>query len=321
MKTNLYPLHFAPVYKDYIWGGQRFKALFGRQDIPPVCAESWELTDRPEGMSIVTNGPLKDKTLHELSAAVMGRKNAPEKFPLLIKLIDAHQRLSVQVHPDNHAAARLDSEPKNEMWYVLHAEPHAQVFAGLKPGIRSAQVLTALSGNRIESVMNVVPVAEGDCIFVPGGRIHAIDAGCVMLEVQQNSDTTYRLHDWGRLSANGTPRALHIDEAFESIKWDDHAPLKIPTRVLSKTRTANRTEIIDCPFFRVDRFDFSGPLVLEDDGHGFQMLFIWRGKVEIEMTGYKETFLSGTSVLLPAGLPPCTLTPQKNATLIRSRLP
>jgi mannose-6-phosphate isomerase len=316
MKTTLYPLHFAPVYKDYIWGGQCFKTLFDRQDVPPVCAESWELTDRPEGMSVVTNGSLKDKTLHELNTAVTGRRT---QFPLLVKLIDAHQRLSVQVHPDERAAAALDSEPKNEMWYVLNAVPGAQVFAGLKPGTRPAQVFAALNTNRIEDVMNVVPIVEGDCIFVPGGRVHSIDAGCVLLEVQQNSDTTYRLHDWGRLGANGRPRPLHIDQAFESIHWDDPTPLKTPPRALEKTRTVTRTGIMDCPFFRVDRFDFSGTLMLEQDAHSFQALFIWRGKVEIQTPGYTETFLPGTSVLLPAGLPACSLKPQKNATIIRSR--
>ena len=318
MKTTLYPLHFAPVYKDYIWGGQCFKTLFDRQDIPPVCAESWELTDRPEGMSIVTNGPLKDKTLHALNTAVTGYR---KRFPLLIKLIDAHQRLSVQVHPDARAAAQLESEPKNEMWYVLHAEPHAQVFAGLKPGIRPAQVFAALAANRIENVMNVVPIAEGDCISVPGGRIHSIDAGCVLLEVQQNSDTTYRIHDWGRMGSNGKPRPLHIDQAFECIHWDDPTPLKTPAHVLAKTRTVSHTNIMDCPFFRVDRFDFSSTLMMEQDAHSFQAMFIWRGQVEIQTPDYRETFQAGTSILLPAGLPACTLKPQKNATVIRSRPP
>ena len=182
MSDKLYPLLFEPVYKDYLWGGDKILKTYNREAPPGIYAESWELSDRDDGMSVVANGPWKGKTLHELvddlgpdllgtGASVAGAKT----FPLLIKLIDSHKRLSVQVHPDDDTADRCGGEAKTEMWYILDAEPGAGVFAGLQPGVDEEAFQEALDEERFKEVLTSVPVRKGEAVFMPGGRVHAID--------------------------------------------------------------------------------------------------------------------------------------------------
>jgi len=216
----LYPLILDPAYKDYIWGGDRIPALFDRPLPPGTYAESWELSDRPEGMSHITNGTWKGASLSELvtrfGPELIGRGVSSANFPLLVKLIDARERLSIQVHPDDALAAKGLGEAKTEAWHILHAPPDAKVFAGLTPNATATTFLAALKENRLESCLQAVPVKTGDTIFIPGGRLHAICEGLVLLEVQQSSNTTYRVYDWGRVGKDGKARDLHLGRRYRS---------------------------------------------------------------------------------------------------------
>ena len=218
------PLTFAPRLKDYVWGGRNFERLFGRALPPGVVAESWEVSAHPSAPTLVDEGPLAGVSLAELFACwgtrLAGRRasQAVERgaFPLLFKLLDANQALSVQVHPDDaHAAARHPGETgKTEMWYVLHAEPGAQVVLGFVPGTDPATLRRAAAERRIDPYLNRVPVRPGDAVFVPAGTVHAILPGIVLVEVQQNSDVTYRLYDWGRPGPEAGGRKLHLEQAL-----------------------------------------------------------------------------------------------------------
>ena len=314
MSTPLYPLRLQPVYKDYLWGGDRIPRAFGR-DLPPgIYAESWEVADRPEGMSVVTNGPLAGSTLQTLLRGLdldlVGRRGRGLKvLPLLIKLIDARQTLSVQVHPDNAGAARHGGEPKTEMWYVLAAEPGAFVYGGLQPGVTPDSFAQAVAGQTVENLLQRVPVQAGDAIYIPGGRVHAIGSGCLLLECQQNSNTTYRIYDFGRVGADGRLRELHLEQAAKVIRWDDlESPLVQPKRL--ESRGANeRWEILASSYFRMEQLRLAEPYLLARDLETFRVLFVEQGTVQVESPAGRETAAMGTTLLIPAACPDLTLQP------------
>ena len=225
------PLMFTPLLQERVWGGRELADVFGKA-LPPAKAigESWELVDRPEAQSVVANGPLKGRTLHELwtqhRQEIFGGppKTAREpralpKFPLLIKLLDAKEKLSLQVHPPERVAAKLGGEPKTEFWYVAHADPGAEVFVGFCHRITREDLAAAIKTDRVVDLVHRVPVKSGDAMFLPAGRFHGIGGGCVLVEIQQNSDTTYRVFDWERKD-----RQLHLEEALQCIDFEDIAP-------------------------------------------------------------------------------------------------
>ncbi|HOF89518.1 MAG TPA: class I mannose-6-phosphate isomerase, partial [Armatimonadota bacterium] len=228
-----YPLRFTPIYKEKVWGGRRLETLLGRA-LPPdqPIGEAWEVSDHPHGRSVVANGPDAGTPLDALiarhGAALLGARVAAEdgaRFPLLVKYLDAEKPLSVQVHPDDAYAAEHAGElGKTEMWYVLHAEPDACLIAGLRAGVTREAFADALAHGDPAALLHRLPVSAGDTLFIPAGRIHAILPGLLLLEIQQNSDTTYRLYDWGRVGLDGTPRALHADEAMAVANWHDYEP-------------------------------------------------------------------------------------------------
>ena len=226
--AKLYPLTFATLSKERVWGGQRLRGSLGKQISPasdPI-GETWELVDLPDDQSHVVAGPLAGATLHELvrrhtDALLGGVSLDGARFPLLVKYIDANQTLSVQVHPDGAAAARLGGRPKSEAWYILDAAPDAALYLGLKPGTTAETLREALATERgVEGLVERVPARPGDLFPVPPGTVHAIGAGILLAEVQQPSDTTYRVYDWGRVGLSGKPRQLHVDEALASIHFD-----------------------------------------------------------------------------------------------------
>ena len=213
-----------------IWGGRNLAELFDKKlPLNKRIGESWEIVDRPEAQSVVANGPLKGKSLHELWSqdrqSIFGDiANAP-RFPLLIKLLDAQEKLSLQVHPPEKIAAKLGGEPKTECWYVASAAPGAELFVGFKQRITREQFEKSLRGGSAADHVHVIRAIAGDAMFLPAGRFHGIGAGNVLVEVQQNSDTTYRVFDWNRIDqSTGKPRALHVDQALECIDYDDVAP-------------------------------------------------------------------------------------------------
>jgi len=223
-------LQFQPIYQERVWGGRRLQSFLGRELPPgPPIGESWEIVDRPEARSRIRGGPFNGTTLRNLikrhAAEVMGPKwPASKQFPLLVKWLDCSERLSLQVHPPASVAASLGGEPKTENWYVAHSAPGASLFVGLKPGVTRAGFTKAIAEGAAEECVNKVSVAAGDSILVRSGQVHAIDAGNLILEIQQNSDTTYRLHDWGRVGLDGKPRKLHLEESLRSILWDAGPP-------------------------------------------------------------------------------------------------
>jgi mannose-6-phosphate isomerase len=223
-------LQFQPLYQERVWGGRRLASFLGRELPPgPPIGESWEIVDRPEAQSVVRGGPYSGTTLRRVierhPAEVMGPGWAADApFPLLVKWLDCSDRLSLQVHPPAAVAPALRGEPKTENWYVAHSSPGASLFVGLKPGVTREAFAKALAGGTAEDCVNKVSVAAGDSVLVHSGQVHAIDAGNLILEIQQNSDTTYRLYDWGRAGLDGKPRKLHVEESLASILWSEPPP-------------------------------------------------------------------------------------------------
>lgn len=322
----MYPLLFTPVYKDYIWGGQRIPKRYGRDPQSGICAESWEISDRPEGMSVVCNGAFAGRQLHELVETLgpdlLGQGRLGPVFPLLIKIIDAEQRLSVQVHPNDETAAHFGGEAKTEMWYVLDAGPCARVFAGVKSGVGPDEFRSALERKRLEDVLNAVPIRPGQVVFTPGGRVHAIGEGCLLLEIQQNSNTTYRVYDWGRVGPDGHPRALHTEQAFQVIQWSDEAPLTVEPQAIVSPGVNRRWRILSCPHFLVERLVIDEPETFQNDGASFHALFTESGKVRVKGNDRSEYLGPGTSCLLPAALNRYALVPEDGqAVVLRTRVP
>jgi mannose-6-phosphate isomerase len=223
------PLTFQPVFQERIWGGRKLAELFGKKLPPNVrIGESWEIVDRPDAESVVTNGPLKGKTLHDLWTQhhrdVFGNVAEAPRFPLLIKLLDAQEKLSLQVHPPNKIAAKLGGEPKTECWYVVAAQPGAELFLGFMRPLTRDKFEEALRNGTAADYVHQIRVKAGDSMFVPADRLHAVGAGNLLVEIQQNSDTTYRVFDWNRVDASGEPRQLHVDQALQCIDFTDVAP-------------------------------------------------------------------------------------------------
>ena len=291
----MYPLRFEPVYQSYVWGGRRIASFFSRKTDLPKIAESWEISDRKEGMSVVANGSFKDKTLHqlvlEMKEELLGIGRQFDNFPILTKIIDANQNLSIQVHPDQATALSLKGEPKAEMWVMLD---DGVVLAGMKEGIGKKEFKTAIQENRAEECLQKWELKKGEAIDIPGGRIHAICAGSLIYEVQQNSDTTYRLYDWGR------SRPLHLKEGFSAICWEDRSVDKLGLRHLSSDAHHQLVLLDATPFFIVERIDIFNEYRLGPILKSFQIFFCIEGQAQIEVDGCAEPFKAGMTYLVPA---------------------
>ena len=271
------PILFQTLSMERVWGGRRLESLPGK--VLPLgvpIGELWELVDREDAQSIVSGGSLKEVSLHELwtshRSAIFGEaysaSTAP-RFPLLVKLLDASEKLSVQVHPPLNKAAELGGEPKTEVWYFLDSLPGARIYAGLKSGVTREEFEALLKSGNVESALHQVPVATGESIFIPSGRLHAIGEGNVIIEVQQNSDTTYRVFDWNRVGLDGQPRALHIKESMASIDFGDFEP---------RVQSASEPRIADCAFFHIEKVRVSTPMDLRPQGR-FALAVVVEGAV------------------------------------------
>ena len=246
------PISFQSLAMDRVWGGRRLESLPGKSLPPDVpIGELWELVDREEAQSLVSGGSCDGLSLHDLWNAhrdeIFGKeydRSASARFPLLIKLLDASDKLSVQVHPPLHKADELGGEPKTEVWYFLDSLPQANIYAGLKRGVTREEFEALLESGGVEKTLHDIPVRTGESIFIPSGRLHAIGAGNVIIEVQQNSDTTYRVFDWNRSGLDGNPRALHIKESMASIDFEDFEPA---------VKSASEKLVADCPFFHIEK--------------------------------------------------------------------
>ena len=294
------PLIFLPLFFERIWGGRNLEALFGKR-LPPGLriGESWEVVDRPEAQSIVAQGPWQGETLHTLWSEhrreIFGDAPDSPRFPLLIKLLDAEEKLSVQVHPPVSVAAELAGEPKTEFWYIARATSAAELYVGLRNGSSRAAFEAAIQNGTVESHLHRVPVRTGDSMFLPSGRMHAIGAGNVIVEVQQNSDTTYRVFDWNRKDTDGASRKLHIRESLRAIDFEDHEPeLVLPA---GESLVKNR-------LFEVDRWHLTQPRQVCRPGE-FAIVACLAGEASCAGVVLK----TGEFFLVPACAPDRTLTP------------
>jgi mannose-6-phosphate isomerase len=307
------PLSFVPLYMERVWGGRRLADELGRtlNGTSPI-GESWELVDREDEQSVVSDGPLKGMTLHDLwtnhRQELFGKLDSDSpRFPLLGKILDARDTLSVQVHPPAELAPTLNGEPKTEMWYLLDATPEASLYAGFREGTTRESFERAMHDGDVKATLHMIPVKAGDTMFIPSGRCHAIGAGCLIIEIQQNSDTTYRVYDWDRLGLDGKPRALHIEESLISTDFGDHEP--------ELAKEINE-ELVSCDYFKVSRWVLSSPRV-EEAGTG-PVFVVIRGTIRI---GGKD-FSKGDWFLLPACVQDRTLCPVNGeASVLRCVLP
>jgi mannose-6-phosphate isomerase len=295
---------FKPIYQDRIWGGHNLKELFGRETpAERKIGESWELVDRPEACSEIASGPSiapgtrqNLHTLWETKRIDIFGTRAPDlaRFPILIKLLDCQDNLSVQVHPPpGH-----DGEPKTEMWYFLESKPDAKIYAGLKNGVTKEKFEKAIGTPELHKLLGELHPEQSEAMFLPSGRVHAIGAGNVILEIQQNSDTTYRVDDWGRVDDQGRPRTLHREQALASIRFNDFEP---------QFAQPHGERVIQCPFFTVERaFIYPGEYrVWNSDHTSFQFHFLAQGELKVD----DQTLKRGASWLVPASAETYNLEP------------
>lgn len=285
------PIVFQPIFLERVWGGRRLESLFGK-NLPPGkrIGESWEIVDRPEAQSVVRRGPLRGKSLHQLWVENRREIFGPEapdtpRFPLLVKLLDATEKLSLQVHPSEDVAKSLGAEAKTEFWYFAESEPGAEIFAGFRAGSERDSLVRAIEEGTVPEQVHRLGVKTGDSFFVPSGRLHGIGGGNVVVEIQQNSDSTYRLFDWDR-EEKGGKRELHLTESLRSIRFDDWEP---------RCDQPAGEELLRCPHFAVEKWDLEGERGALDRAE-FAIFVCLRG--ELEAAG--EIFRAGDFFLVPA---------------------
>ncbi len=285
---------FTPLYMTRVWGGRSLEASYNRAlpDQQPY-GESWEISDRPEEQSVVSDGPLAGKTLHELwnehREEIFGSGLKGERFPLLVKILDARDDLSIQVHPPTHLAASLGGEPKTEMWYIADCDPGAQLYLGLKNGVDRETFERSLTDGSVAEKVHAVKPQAGESIFIPSGRLHAIGAGFLIYEIQQNSDTTYRVFDWNRVGLDGVPRDLHVEQSMQSIDFDDFEP---------EMDQPDGKTLASCEFFQVDQLELKSGEHVENTNDRFSIITVISGELKSE-TG--RLFSKGDFLILPRG--------------------
>jgi mannose-6-phosphate isomerase len=324
--TELYPLIFKSIFTVDVWGGRNL-SKFGR-DLPEGerIGQSWDIADHKDGMTQVSNGELAGKNLTELielyGEALVGSKFGwfveQGKFPLMVKLLDAQQNLSLQVHPnDAWAKAHLENElGKNEMWVVLDADPGASVTLGLAEKMTPEGLLEAVKNGKVEEKINIIPIKPGDFICVPAGSIHSLMAGAVVAEIQQNSNTTYRVYDWNRPGLDGNPRPLQTEQAVEVSRFDQVGLKVMPPRVVEEQDGMKREKLCVNETFTTERVylepgaQFNGNC----DGSTFEIWGVLEGQADvagIDLDPVKFT-------LLPAALGPYTIQSVDGAVLLRA---
>ena len=327
---DLYPLEFQPLFRRYLWGGRRLATVLGK----PLgdgedYAESWEVVDHGDDQSIVASGPLKGRTLASLVAShgaeLFGRHHPQTRFPLLFKFLDAHRNLSVQVHPDDAAAQRLDPPDlgKTEAWVVLHADAGSRIYAGLKRGVDRGVLDREVHRGATEPCLHWFEPRAGDCVFIPAGAVHALGEGLVVAEIQQASDTTFRLFDWNRLGADGRPRTLHVAAALEAIDYDA-GPVDPRVPEVMENRLTER--LVACDKFVLDRHRLTDAMTLGGDRR-FHILTVLEGTCTLRSDcGIRpwdegRQLEKGATVLLPASEPSVGVEPCEHALLLDMYLP
>ena len=303
--SALYPLTFEPIFKERVWGGRSLKRLYSKK-LPSgaVVGESWEISDRPGDVSVVANGPLQGKDLHWVlenhHTNLLGdAKLESGRFPLLIKLLDARDVLSLQVHPPAHKAAELHGDPKTEMWFIAEADPRAELYVGLKRGVTRTEFERKVKDGSVAGCFHHITVHAGDAMFLPSGRVHAIGAGLVIFEIQQNSDTTYRVYDWNRVGLDGKPRDLHIEQSLASIDFNDFEPALAGGEEVVGSNFRSRL-LVDHTLFRVEHFKVQAAGGISLQSSRMHIIGVVNGQVR---AGSDLTLHAGQFAILPASLP------------------
>jgi mannose-6-phosphate isomerase len=302
---------FKPIYQERIWGGRNLETFYHRQLPDPSIpyGEAWEIVDRDNAQSIVSEGKFAEKSLHDLwihhREEIFG-KNLPQspRFPILVKILDSSDDLSIQVHPPAHLAESMHGEPKTEMWFIADAKPGAKLYIGLKQGTKREDFHAAIHNGSVVDLIHSVNPHKGDAIFIPSGRLHAIGAGFLIHEIQQNSDTTYRVFDWNRTDSNGNPRDLHIDESLACIDFSDIEP---------EITIHNENPLVSCDHFITNLHHLkTGESIRNPRDDQFSLIILLSGSLE---TRYRP----GQSLLLPASSNP--LVASENTSLLQITLP
>ncbi|WP_035667871.1 type I phosphomannose isomerase catalytic subunit [Flavobacterium sp. 83] len=300
---KFYPLQFAPILKERIWGGEKLKTVLHKPITSKITGESWELSTVEGDVSIVANGDWKGKSLStlidEYPNEILGTQvyaRFGKQFPLLFKYLDAREDLSIQVHPnDELAKKRHNSFGKTEMWYIMQADEDARIIVGFKEKSNANDYLENLKNKTLLSILDDVKVKSGDVFFLETGTVHAIGAGLVVAEIQQTSDITYRLYDFDRVGADGNTRELHVDLALEAINYN-----KVQTKREYSKNVNESNGVVDCPYFTTNFIPLENEIKVSKSGKTFTVYMCVEGTFEVEFNDLKLQYKKGDTVLIPA---------------------
>ena len=305
MSSKLYPLQFAPILKERIWGGTKLQTVLNKPITSKITGESWELSTVEGDVSVVSNGNLAGKSLteiiNEFPIELLGKEvynRFGKQFPLLFKFLDAREDLSIQVHPnDELAKKRHNSFGKTEMWYIMQADENARIIVGFKENSNAEEYVSHLENKTVLTLLNDVKVHSGDVFFLETGTVHAIGAGMVVAEIQQTSDITYRIYDFDRVDAQGNHRELHVDLALEAINYNE------TTAKIEYSKNENEpNEVVNCNYFTTNFIPLDGQVSVNKDGDSFTVYMCVEGKFEIELDEKVYSYSKGDTVLLPASV-------------------
>lgn len=319
--NKLYPLKFTPIFKHKIWGGEKLKNILHKEVIGTGVGESWEISGVQDNVSIVANGFLAGNNLQELVEVYMGDLVGDKvyekfgvEFPLLLKFIDAREVLSVQVHPDDAMAKdRHHSYGKTEMWYVLQAEEDAELIVGFNKSMTKEEYVKYVAEGTLEEALNTEKIKEGDCVFMPAGRVHAIGAGVLVAEIQQTSDITYRIFDWNRVDSKGKRRELHTNLALEAIDFDYRKDYMTRYDVLENETAA----LVQCPYFTTNFIKLTAEKTQYfHQLDSFVIYMCVEGEAILSTSAGDVMLKKGETVLVPASIEKVKLTPTKKANLL-----
>lgn len=325
-KTKLYPLKFEPILKEKIWGGSKLKTILGKNIVSDKTGESWEISGVENNISVVSNGDLSGYNLQEILSEYKGKlvggrvyNQFKDEFPLLIKFIDAQDDLSIQVHPDDELAKqRHNSFGKTEMWYVIDADNGAELISGFKKKIDKETYLEKLKNNKLSDILNSELVSEGDVYFIPVGRVHAIKSGIMLAEIQQTSDITYRIYDWGRVDDMGNSRELHTEYALDALDFNKYDEYKTKYSVIKEKRNL----LEKCNYFETNLFKISIPKKISYHKlDSFVIYMLISGEVTLKYNDGSLNIKKGETVLLPASITEIEILPMVESKFIEVYLP
>lgn len=322
--SDLYPLKFETIFKDKIWGGQKIKTVLNKDygDLPN-CGETWEISGVKGNISVVSEGALKGKDLQSLLQEYKGKlvgKSVYNKFinefPLLVKFIDANDDLSVQVHPDDELAAkRHDSFGKTEMWYVFQADENATLNAGFNRPLTKEQYLEHFNKGQLMDILNIEKVKADEVFFLPAGRVHYIGKGCLLAEIQQSSDVTYRIYDFDRKDAEGNTRELHTEDSIDAIDFNHHDTYKS----YYEEKENEVVKLVSCEYFTTNKLHFKRPVVRDHSGlDSFVIYVCMEGSLLMSYDGGTTAVQKGEAVLVPASIKKITLLPKGEFKVLES---